>query len=363
MKERQQLPSPGYIRSWASSLMSLLQEAWSRRHKWNSRLITSLATILILLIGRSEWCIGQQCDKPSVPRLRDLGKQQIPRIVWQTWKVSNLSTHAAANRARFELMNPAYEHRLVNDSAAAAFIATQFRGRIADAYFSINPNFGAARADLWRYCVLYKYGGWYMDLDMTCDIPLKHLYAPSDWLVHSYEHARLPQRPPPSLRCVADQWFDQIAPLFDIEAIRRSGFEPFPVAQNMIAVVPRHPIIATVIKKVVHALENLDESQCRLPLWGVAQTSRERERNHNWCWMRTIWLTGPLALTIAFHNYTHNLDPHLAHVTNVGNRRVLDFRNAPLRKACFTNRRVNEEMNANTLKYTNFPDKTPFKVE
>ena len=78
--------------------------------------------------------------------------------------------------------------------------------------------------------------------------------------------------------------------------------------------------------------------------------------------MRTIWLTGPLALTIAFHNYTRYPDPRLMH-TDVGNRRVLDFRKKPFRKACFTSRKVNEEMNANSLKYTNFPDKTPFKVE
>ena len=67
-------------------------------------------------------------------------------------------------------------------------------------------------------------------------------------------------------------------------------------------------------------------------------------RNHGWGWMRTIWLTGPFALTLAFHNASDAL----------GQRRVL----AP--KVCGTSRRVNDELNAAFRKYTNFPDATPF---
>ncbi len=312
--------------------------------------------------ARANRCRGEFCGISSSLRARgvDLSKELIPNVVWQTWKMSSLGSNAATNRAHIQSMNPTYLHRFVNDSEAEAFIATEYRGRVADAYFSINPKFGAARADLWRYCVLYKYGGWYMDLDVRCDIPLNDLHSPADGLVHSYEHVRLPRHPPRPLRCVAEPWFDQVAPLFDRGAIRRSGFKPFTVAQNLIAIAPKHPIMATVIEKVVFALEHLDETQCQVPVGGVAPNDRERERNHNWCWMRTIWLTGPLALTVAFHNYTHNPDMQSAQNPSIGTRRVLDFRHEPFRKACFTNRKVNEEMNAHKLKYTNFPDQTPF---
>lgn len=37
-----------------------------------------------------------------------------------------------------------------------------FQGPIFDAYRSINPAFGAMKADFWRYCVLYMYGGVYL---------------------------------------------------------------------------------------------------------------------------------------------------------------------------------------------------------
>lgn len=33
------------------------------------------------------------------------------------------------------------------------------------AYNTINPLVGAARADIWRYCVLYIFGGLYLDDD------------------------------------------------------------------------------------------------------------------------------------------------------------------------------------------------------
>ena len=79
------------------------------------------------------------------------------------------------------------------------------------------------------------------------------------------------------------------------------------------------------------------------------------------CWMRTIWLTGPYALTIAFHNYTQNANARPSQNIQLGNRRVLDFTTKP--KACSTSREVNEEMNTGSLKYTNIPDDTPFLVK
>ena len=39
-------------------------------------------------------------------------------------------------------------------TTTAAFMRREFRGRVADAYFAVDPRNGAARADLWRYCVL-----------------------------------------------------------------------------------------------------------------------------------------------------------------------------------------------------------------
>jgi mannosyltransferase OCH1-like enzyme len=42
------------------------------------------------------------------------------------------------------------------------FIASNFDSNVLDAYDSLIP--GAYKADLWRYCILYKLGGIYLDI-------------------------------------------------------------------------------------------------------------------------------------------------------------------------------------------------------
>ena len=46
------------------------------------------------------------------------------------------------------------------------FIKNNFPKKIYDAYCRILP--GAYKADLWRYCILYIYGGVYVDIDSLC---------------------------------------------------------------------------------------------------------------------------------------------------------------------------------------------------
>ena len=43
------------------------------------------------------------------------------------------------------------------------------------AYNAINPLVGAARADIWRYCVLYTFGGLYLDDDSDIKVPLDNV--------------------------------------------------------------------------------------------------------------------------------------------------------------------------------------------
>ena len=155
---------------------------------------------------RRAWCVGVACvvvfalrawraPAPAGGAARAPsggGPRAIPRVVWRTWRDAPLGPAATANLARFAARNPAYAQRLVNDSAAAAFVRARFPGRVARAFASIDARFGAARADLWRYCVLYAFGGWYLDVDVDCAPPLDALARARDGLAFGYEHARLP---------------------------------------------------------------------------------------------------------------------------------------------------------------------------
>ena len=52
-------------------------------------------------------------------------------------------------------------HYLFNDAACREFIAREYPPDVLFAYDRLIPT--AFKADLWRYCVLYKYGGVYLD--------------------------------------------------------------------------------------------------------------------------------------------------------------------------------------------------------
>ena len=95
--------------------------------------------------------------------------------------------------------DPSHQYHFVDDKAQAAFMRTNMTGEVSKAYFSIDPENGAARADLWRYCILWKFGGWYVDLDVQCRTPLQDLHSAKDELAFAYERSPLPKAVPRSL--------------------------------------------------------------------------------------------------------------------------------------------------------------------
>jgi mannosyltransferase OCH1-like enzyme len=56
---------------------------------------------------------------------------------------------------------------------------------VLDAYDKLLP--GAFKADLWRYCVLYKTGGIYLDIKFQCE-PGFSLYDLTEGYVREYNH-------------------------------------------------------------------------------------------------------------------------------------------------------------------------------
>ena len=57
-----------------------------------------------------------------------------------------------------------YKQVYYDDNDIENFIAENYSERILRAYRAINPDYGPARADFFRYLVIYKYGGIYLDI-------------------------------------------------------------------------------------------------------------------------------------------------------------------------------------------------------
>jgi len=90
------------------------------------------------------------------------GVNVIPLHIYQTWETKELDKDMRDCVNKVKLLNPEFEHHLYDDIECAVFIKDNFDKDVYDAYMSLIP--GAYKADLWRYCILYKKGGIYLDI-------------------------------------------------------------------------------------------------------------------------------------------------------------------------------------------------------
>lgn len=59
-----------------------------------------------------------------------------------------------------------FNYKFYNNAMCDDFIKNNFDNKIYNAYSSLPM--GVMKADLWRYCIIYKYGGIYADTDTVC---------------------------------------------------------------------------------------------------------------------------------------------------------------------------------------------------
>jgi mannosyltransferase OCH1-like enzyme len=86
----------------------------------------------------------------------------VPLNIFQTWHSKNLPTLMKQNVENIKRLNPAFTYYLYDDNDCYNFIKDNFNKEVLYAFDNLIP--GAYKADLWRYCVLYKLGGIYLDI-------------------------------------------------------------------------------------------------------------------------------------------------------------------------------------------------------
>ena len=100
----------------------------------------------------------------------------IPKRIYQTFESNSFSTQFQTIVDSWKRHNPTYEYVFYNAKDREDFIKTNFEWSVYDAYCRIIP--GAYKADLWRYCILYMYGGVYVDIDTLCFGSLDNFITP-----------------------------------------------------------------------------------------------------------------------------------------------------------------------------------------
>ena len=108
----------------------------------------------------------------------EMGKT-IPKVIFQTFPDKhNLPDIFQDNIRQIRQLNPEWEYRLFDDRDIEAFILQAYGEDILRLYLRIDPVYGAARADFFRYLLMYSEGGVYLDIKSTLDKPLDTVLIP-----------------------------------------------------------------------------------------------------------------------------------------------------------------------------------------
>ena len=173
-----------------------------------------------------------------VPKSRPMGYPVpvIPLHIYQTWHTkTQLLPYMAQSIQDIRDAGPEFEHHLLDDADGRAFLQQEmsdFPG-LLEAYDALIP--GAYKADLWRYCILYKRGGIYLDVKF---------------------------RPCPGFRFI--EWVDNEYFVMDREDLvgRPALYNAFMVAM------PGNPCIKACIEKAVDNVRRRSYERCKLDITG-----------------------------------------------------------------------------------------------
>lgn len=97
-----------------------------------------------------------------------LGK--MPLTIYHSWHSNKVPTKMRDTIYRLLEMNPEFDYYLYSDDACRRFIEANYEADVVAAFNSLKP--GAYKSDLWRYCILYKQGGVYIDIKYYSVVPL-----------------------------------------------------------------------------------------------------------------------------------------------------------------------------------------------
>jgi mannosyltransferase OCH1-like enzyme len=206
----------------------------------------------------------------------------IPKIIHQTIRNKNALPEALLqNIANIKKLNEDWDYRLYDDDDIIKFISENYSLNIVANFHSINPLYGAARADFFRYLLMLKVGGVYLDIKSTVtkkldDVLLKDdTYILSHWVNHKgalYEEYGL--FPELSSRGEYQQWH--------------------------IISAPQHPFLDEVVSTVSQNIETYNASRSGVGHLGVLRT------------------TGPIAYTLAIERIQKHNRFRLVNIEDLG---------------------------------------------
>lgn len=203
--------------------------------------------------------------------------QIIPKKIHQVFFSDHvLPREIAQNIENLKRENPDWEYYFYDDDDMHRFVCENFSAEIIASYEKLEKSYGAARVDFFRYLLLYRVGGIYLDIKSSASRPLTSVLLPHDtFLLSQWNNSQNERHAGWGLHD-------------DIRWVPGGEFQ-----QWYIAAAPKHPFLAAVIANVVRNIKIYNNGLHGAGQYGVLR------------------VTGPIAFTASIapilHLYPHRL--------------------------------------------------------
>lgn len=132
--------------------------------------------------------------------------------------------------------NTDFQFEFYDNNRVAMLIKCHFPDSVFQAFCKINPRYGASIGDFARYCILYLYGGVYLDIKSHIKKPLRQLLLDADNLTDDNV-------------LLVSHWKD-VSP-------HKKRYPPLGEIQNWVLVsTPRHPVLQEIIEEMTKRIHN-----------------------------------------------------------------------------------------------------------
>ena len=201
---------------------------------WFILLIVSglILVLYLIFVCKNNYTINEHLARNITENPNAKGSNLIPKNIYQLIADKNNMNSAFVKNIKYiKDLNPTWNHILYDDNDMIEYMKKYYPD-LLPIYNKINPKYGAAKADFFRYILMYREGGVYLDIKSAIKIPLDQILRPDDeyLLVHW-------ECPCQAFNVDNDQGEYQ---------------------QWHIICKPQHPYLKQVIKDVIHNIENYD---------------------------------------------------------------------------------------------------------
>lgn len=189
--------------------------------------VVIILTVLVCYIVRKER--NREYRKSCLNNGKPL--KYIPKKIFQLVEdKSKIPVEFKENINFIKSLNPNWKYTLYDDQDIKKYIRDNYGEEILKYYNKINPKYGPARADFFRYLLIYKEGGAYFDIKSAPTLPLDTIILPDD-------------------EYILGHWDGN--PQFNIVNNIRGEYQ-----QWYIIAKPKHPFLKEVIDKVIRNIDN-----------------------------------------------------------------------------------------------------------